>query len=978
MTANTPPQQTLSLTIEQALDQAIEHHQAGQLQDAEQLYRAILQVQPNHPEANHNLGTLAVQSKQPLAGLSHFMTALEADPTHLQYWLSYIDTLIQAGMPDAARQVLALGQQQGILGDQIDALAVYLQGDTELAAQSNTEDQHAFKEPQPVPEKISQHRKKKSKTKPPKPGKPNRKPALLKENNPSPEQINTLAALFNEGRNAEAATLAQTMTVNFPLHGFGWMVLGLVLQQMGRLADALTPMQKAAELSPDDDEAHYNLGNTLKNLGKLNEAEASYRRALQIKPNDAETHYNLGNTLKDLRRLPEAVDNYRQALQARPNYAEAYNNLGVTFQDMGRLDEAEAGYRQALLLKPDYAEAYSNLGIILKNLGRLDEAEASYRKALQIKPDYAEAYNNLGATLQKMDRLNEAEAGYRQALLIKPDYAEAHNNIGIVLYDLGRLDEAEACYRQALLIKPDCAEAYNSLGSGLKNKGLVEEAEASYRQALQIKPDYAEAHNNLGTVLKVQGRLNDAKACYRKASELGIHSARILDALILPAIIGTRQEMLQSRAEFERNLDELIKSKVTLDDPVKHSGENTFYLAYHGLNDRDLQVKVAKYYEQACPALLYDAPHCAQPKSGTPGKTRVGFLSKFLYSHSVSLCFSKIIESLSLEGSFETALISSHPIDDKIYSGFIGKRLQLPNNLILAREMIAELELDILVYLDIGMDPLCYFLAFSRLARIQCVLPGHPVTTGITNMDYFLSTDLMEPFDAENHYSEKLVRLPRPTFYFERPTIPATFKSRDELNLPNGRRIYMCPVKLQKIHPDFDDAITRILQIDDNGVVVLFEDDIWPYWKKALIKRFESTIPAEIRDRILFLPWLKNPNDFISVIASADVILDPFHFGIGSTASMIFATNTPLVTKAGEFMRGRGGAFYCEILDLMECIAEDTESYAEKAVAIANNQFLREQISAKILQNSHIIYGNLQPIQDLTDFFHSLTEHTLD
>ena len=294
--------------------------------------------------------------------------------------------------------------------------------------------------------------------------------------------------------------------------------------------------------------------------------------------------------------------------------------------------------------------------------------------------------------------------------------------------------------------------------------------------------------------------------------------------------------------------------------------------------------------------------------------------------------------------------------------------------------MIAEMELDILVYLDIGMEPLSYFLAFARLARAQCVLGGHPVTTGISNMDYFLSVDRTEPLDADAHYSEKLIRLPRPLVHFERPELPARLKTREELNLPTGRHIYMCPMKLQKLHPDFDEAIARILQLDDNGVVVLFEDDLRSWWKPALVRRFESTISAEHRKRILFLPWIMDPADFISAIAAADVLLDPFHFGIGSTVAMTSITGTPVVTRIGEFRRGRVGAYYCEMFDLAECIAEDTEGYARKAVEIASNQLLREKIRAKIFENSSALYEDLSPVEDLANFFYSITDsrHTTD
>ncbi|MCX7147380.1 MAG: hypothetical protein NT042_14565, partial [Sulfuritalea sp.] len=146
------------------------------------------------------------------------------------------------------------------------------------------------------------------------------------------------------------------------------------------------------------------------------------------------------------------------------------------------------------------------------------------------------------------------------------------------------------------------------------------------------------------------------------------------------------------------------------------------------------------------------------------------------------------------------------------------------------------------------------------------------------------------------------------------------------------------------------------------------------WWKTALLKRFESTIPAELRPRIVFLPWLKDPADFISAIAAADVVLDPFHFGIGSTVAMTSITGTPLVTRAGEFMRGRVGAYFCEMFDLTECIAENTEGYARKAVEIASDPLLRERIKVKILKSNPVLYEDQKPVEDLADFFYSLTD----
>ncbi len=374
MTNAEPPQQNAESAIEQAFQQAIAHHQADRLQEAGELYRTILQAEPNHPEANHNMGVLAVQMKQPVAGLPYFMAALDADPTRGSYWLNYIDALFQAGQLEDARQVLALARQNGLEGDEVEALALHLSGVAQVAGGTL-----------PASPAATQNNRKDSKTKPAKPG----KSAKHKEKTPSSQEIDTLVAMFNGGRLLEAAALARTMTERFPLHWVGWKMLGVVFQQMGRNADALAPMQKAAALLPNDAETHNNLGIVLQGLERLDEAEASYRRALQI----------------------------------NPNYAQAYSNQGSAFQKMGRLDDAEASYRRALQIKPDYVKAHSNLGAVLQDLGRLDEAEASYRQALQIKPDFAEAHYNLANILYKLGRLEDALAHFQQQAKLAPGNA---------------------------------------------------------------------------------------------------------------------------------------------------------------------------------------------------------------------------------------------------------------------------------------------------------------------------------------------------------------------------------------------------------------------------------------------------------------------------------------------------------------------------------------------------------------------------
>jgi pentatricopeptide repeat protein len=343
----------MELTLDQALQQGVAAHKEGKVQDAERLYRAILQSQPLHPDANHNLGVLAVSVNKTDAALPLFKTAIEANPKVEQFWLSYIDALIKEKQFEKAKEVLEQAKKQGVEGGKLDVLEMQLTS----TAQVNKPKLAVQKKSLSLSEKrkkLAEQKKQKKATK-----------QNLKANNPSQEQLTSLLEHYQNGRFDDAEKLSVSVTQEFPKHQFSWKVLGAVLKQTGRVSESLVANQKSVQLAPQDANAHSNLGVTLKELGRLGEAEASYTQAIAIKS----------------------------------DYAEAHYNLGIMLQELGRLDEAEASYTQAIALKPDYAEAHSNLGITLKELGRLDEAIWAYMQALKINPDFTDAYNNMGMIL---------------------------------------------------------------------------------------------------------------------------------------------------------------------------------------------------------------------------------------------------------------------------------------------------------------------------------------------------------------------------------------------------------------------------------------------------------------------------------------------------------------------------------------------------------------------------------------------------
>jgi tetratricopeptide (TPR) repeat protein len=424
----------MKLTIEQALQRAIQEHKAGKLQDAENLYRAILQIQPKHPDANHNLGVLAVSLNKTEAALPLFKIALEANTNQGQFWLSYVDALVKEKQFNLARSVLDQGKKRGLVGEKIDVL------EAQLAANFLTQNLEFSSKNNPLT--TFQKFKKVSTEKERKRNSLSNQTNLNQARSPSQVDVNSLLEHYQTGRYDLAESLAKGLTQKYPDHQLSWKVLGSVFKQTGRLKDSLIANQKADEISPNDAEVHYNLGNTLKELGRLKDAEASYKKATAINPEFAQAHSNLGNTLKALNRLEDAVTSYKKAIAIKPHYAEANYNLGNTLQELGRLEDALTSYKKAIAIKPDYAEAHNNLGNTLKALERLEDAETNYKKAIAIKPDYAEAHSNLGNTLKALNRLEDAETSYKKAIAINPEYAEAFFNLGILLLEAGRHDQA--------------------------------------------------------------------------------------------------------------------------------------------------------------------------------------------------------------------------------------------------------------------------------------------------------------------------------------------------------------------------------------------------------------------------------------------------------------------------------------------------------------------------------------------------------
>ncbi|QKY03142.1 tetratricopeptide repeat protein [Janthinobacterium lividum] len=464
MNANALP----AVPLDAELQQAITEHQAGRYAEAEELYLAILQVQPYHAIANHNMGLLAGQVGQYQAGLPYLHKALSVNPDEGQFWLSYADGLLKAGEREQALEIVTAAITRGLDNEQSQGLRNRIE--TAIAS------------------------------------------------TPTAQETQHVIALYQAGHHAELEVASHALTQRYPESDFAWSVLGTALQLQGK--DAFEALQKTAQLAPNDAEAHGNLGTAWQERGMYEQAIGSYTRALELNPDFVEAHGNLAAALQAQGKLEQAEQAYRQALALRPDYAKGHFNLGNTLHAMQRSADAIACYQRALALLPGDAEIYLNLGNAQQDLQQWQPAIVSYRAVLQLAPHTTAAHANLAAALHGAEDYSGAVASYRRAIELHADDAKLHNNLGRALQSLDQAEEAIAAYEQAIALDGSFAQA-------LSNLGLLQCKQENYTAAieycarvLRLQPDDAQACGQLAIAYGAAQDRDNALKYFQQAIDL--------------------------------------------------------------------------------------------------------------------------------------------------------------------------------------------------------------------------------------------------------------------------------------------------------------------------------------------------------------------------------------------------------------------------------------------------------------------------
>ena len=797
------------------------------------------------------------------------------------------------------------------------------------------------------------------------------------------EALQRARQLLGAGDLVQAEIIYRRLVEAAPEAADPWHELGIVQLQAERFEAAVECLRQAVTLDPNHPAYPINLATAYRMLKRPDEAIAMFERALKLGPPTAELFNNLALSLKDTGQKDAALLAFDDALRIRPDYANGHFNRGNLLLEVGRLAEAAQSYQRAIDLRPEDAFAHCKLGMVYCELSRsgepnveavnvqntpsavvakqqqLAQAAACFRRAFELKPDYGEAYSNLAIVFSEQNNLDEAAACWQRALNLNPDYAEGHASLGLVLEKQGHIDEAAACWRRALELKPDFADAHNNFGGVLSKQGRYDEAIACWRRALELKPDFAEATGNLGTLLTQQGRVADARTCYLKAlARHPTHEVWKLNIISLcPGAFGSNEEIENYRRNLLREIEAFSDRDPCFELATLATAPCTpsFNLQFQGHDERPIREAYARLFRNCFPT---------ETPTGSSGRPRIGFVVTDRHEKVFLKHMGGILDHMD-QDLFELVVIGSDRGIAMIRSAIRNpdaRLMAVPNEFDQFVKAIRDAQLDLLYHWEVGTDSFNYFLPFLRLAPVQCTSWGVQVTSGIPQMDHYLSSELVEPEDARSHYTENLVLASTLLTYQQRVSLPSSPKSREYFGIGQEQHLYLCAQQLGKFHPDFDAILAGILRRDAKAVIVATGDLHGGFIANQLRRRFAATMP-DVADRIVFIPLQPNP-DYLSLIAAADVLLDPLHFAGLNTSYDAFSLNQPVVTLPARFERSRYTLGCYKKMGFSDCVASDPEQYIEIAVALGTDAKFRTDVAGKIRRASPVLFEDMEAVRE--------------
>lgn len=894
--------------------QAVNHHQAQQFADAEQRYLAILAVQPEHADANHNLAILYVQLNQVERGLPFFEAALAARPHSHDFWAVYVDALVLAGQQEKASQIRALVRQHGIELDAGVSAAPVNATDTADAQLAS-------------------------------------------------EFISTLQTLVEKGLHDEVEPLASQMVQLLPNHGFGWKTLAYARLRVGDLAGALTPLANAASLLPQDAEvASHHRAAVAMQEGLALEAEQDYRNAgkryrvvLEVYPNHHVVNHKLGAIGIRIGQPEAALPYLERALGAKPDEGQYWVNYVDALLQSGNMKAAwtalEMGQQRGLEASPVVDDLIAIMTVmstegfhelrVKQDSARPDMKAAAANDRLPDSLSYAPAPNiyAVGANEAKRETEREVCAAHFNAARVEEALTTAHElakrypehgfgwkMIVLSLHRLARYDESAEYVPTALRLWPNDTDILQASASINESNGKHKEAEADCRRLLQIDPNHLEGLRILAIVLMSRQRIQEAEEVCLKVTRL---APDLVKAKITLGALYVRQGRLHEACDVFRRSIEL--------DPDADLAYNNLAFAYTTMEDVEPAEVFAEHRRFGEHFEKKFAPFWPKhTNSKDPARRlRIGFISGDFCNHAVSSFIEPVLQHLSRDTSLTLYAFSNTSIRDHVTERICKLFAHWHHVFGMTDDKIADLvlenQIDILIDLA-GHSANNRLLTMARKpAPVQASWIGYPGTTGLRSVDYFLADHFWVPSEQfRNQFSEKIAYLPAVApFLPERLSPPLNMLPAQR----TGHITFGSFNRIDKLRREVIALWAELLRSVPNSRILM---GAMP--KDGSRGEFAEWFAEEgiSADRVDYRMRSSVPV-FLQQHHHVDICLDSFPFSGLTTVLHSLWMGVPTLTLPGNTVPGRSGLTAMSHVGLPQFVAEDKADYVRKGVALASD-----------------------------------------
>jgi len=591
------------------------------------------------------------------------------------------------------------------------------------------------------------------------------------------------------------------------------------------------------------------------------------------------------------RDLKVAEKLYKKILKLNPNHFESNFYLGIISAQTNNFNKAKQLLNKAIQIQPNFIDAHYNLGNVQNELGEFEQAASSYQKAIEIQPNYANAHYNLGLILKKLGKFEKAISSYKKAIEINSNFIAAYNNLGIVFKELKEFERARNSYQKAIEIQPNYASAHYNLGNVQNELGEFEQAASSYQKAIEIQPNYASAYHNLGFLLSNLGKYDEATQSCRQAIKIKTDYAKAYSMLLFN---------LNYKTDFNPNL----------------------YLT-----------EARKFRINCKPKKSLSFKHQYEKK---PTKLRLGLISADFGNHPGGFHTLSTLRELRKKNFELIAYTTTERRDEFSYhfrplfskSHSIEKKKD--------EEVVEQIVKDgIHILMDLqghsAKNRLPIFMYKSAPIQVSWLGQG---STGILEIDYFIGSPLTIPKNEENHYVEKILRLPEIEHCFTPPDFNVAINNLPALK--NNFVTFGCINKLTKVNDDVIALWSKVLSSVPNSKLFLKSTELDD---QKIVENTHKRFKKNKIDKNRLILHGKSPTrkEVLETYNEIDIALDPFPFQGNTSTEEAVWMGVPVLTLKGNRFLFHFGESINSNLNMHDWIAKNYDEYVSKAIKFSSN-----------------------------------------